>query len=132
MTSIPSFGLGTFRLQDQIVINSVLDGLELGYRSIDTAQRYGNEAEIGTAIAESGVPREDIFLTTKVWVENYSKDRLADSLEESLLRLRTNYLDLTLIHCPAPNCGVPLEDYMIALVGSVAIRKSALNNGPHD
>ncbi|CAB3807030.1 2,5-didehydrogluconate reductase DkgB [Paraburkholderia fynbosensis] len=116
MTSIPSLGLGTFRLQGQIVTNSVLDGLELGYRSIDTAQRYGNEAEIGTAIAVSGVPREDIFLTTKVWVDNYPKDRLADSLEESLARLRTSYLDLTLIHWPAPNCGVPLEDYMIALV----------------
>lgn len=70
MNKIPAFGLGTFRLKGQVVIDSVRNGLELGYRVIDTAQIYGNEAEVGEAIAGSGVRREDLFLTTKIWVDN--------------------------------------------------------------
>jgi len=113
--SIPSFGLGTFRLTGQAVIDSVKSALELGYRAIDTAQIYGNEADIGQAIAESGVPREDLFLTTKIWVDNYAADKLVPSLRESLARLRTDHVDLTLIHWPAPGNGVELADYMAAL-----------------
>jgi 2,5-diketo-D-gluconate reductase B len=120
MSSIPAFGLGTFRLQGQVVIDSVRNGLELGYRAIDTAQIYGNEAEIGKAIAASGVPRQDLFLTTKIWVDNYAQDKLAPSLEESLAKLRTDYVDLTLIHWPAPNNGVPLEAFMTALADAKA------------
>ncbi|EON18737.1 2,5-diketo-D-gluconic acid reductase [Cupriavidus necator] len=115
MRNIPAFGLGTFRLQGQVVIDSVRNGLELGYRAIDTAQIYGNEAEVGEAIAASGVHRDDLFLTTKIWVDNYAKDKLVPSLEESLAKLRTDYVDLTLIHWPAPGNGVPLEAYMTAL-----------------
>lgn len=73
MNKIPAFGLGTFRLKGQVVIDSVRNGLELGYRVIDTAQIYGNEAEVGEAIAGSGVRREDLFLTTKIWVDNYAR-----------------------------------------------------------
>lgn len=113
--SIPSFGLGTFRLTGQAVIDSVKSALELGYRAIDTAQIYGNEADIGQAIAESGVPREDLFLTTKIWVDNYAADKLVPSLRESLAKLRTDHVDLTLIHWPAPGNGVELADYMAAL-----------------
>ncbi|WP_433853780.1 2,5-didehydrogluconate reductase DkgB [Stenotrophomonas nitritireducens] len=113
--SIPSFGLGTFRLTGQAVIDSVKSALELGYRAIDTAQIYGNEADIGQAIAESGVPRADLFLTTKIWVDNYAADKLVPSLRESLARLRTDHVDLTLIHWPAPGNGVELADYMAAL-----------------
>lgn len=116
MNHIPPFGLGTFRLKDRVVIDSVRNGLELGYRAIDTAQIYGNEAEVGQAIAESGVSRGDLFLTTKIWVDNYAREKLAPSLEQSLARLRTDYVDLTLIHWPAPNNGVPLEEFMHALV----------------
>lgn len=116
MNRIPPFGLGTFRLKDRVVIDSVRNGLELGYRAIDTAQIYGNEAEVGQAIAESGVSRGDLFLTTKIWVDNYAREKLAPSLEQSLARLRTDYVDLTLIHWPAPNNGVPLEEFMHALV----------------
>lgn len=116
MNHIPPFGLGTFRLKDRVVIDSVRNGLDLGYRAIDTAQIYGNEAEVGQAIAESGVSRGDLFLTTKIWVDNYAREKLAPSLEQSLARLRTDYVDLTLIHWPAPNNGVPLEEFMHALV----------------
>ncbi|MGE8262511.1 MAG: 2,5-didehydrogluconate reductase DkgB [Stenotrophomonas sp.] len=113
--SIPSFGLGTFRLTGQTAIDSVKSALELGYRAIDTAQIYGNETDIGQAIAESGVPRADLFLTTKIWVDNYAADKLIPSLRESLDRLRTDHVDLALIHWPAPGNGVELADYMAAL-----------------
>ena len=115
MSKIPAFGLGTFRLQGQVVIDSVRNGLELGYRAIDTAQIYGNEAEIGEAVAASGVRRDELFLTTKIWVDNYAPDKLVPSLEDSLRKLRTDYVDLTLIHWPAPGNGVPLETFMTAL-----------------
>lgn len=114
--TIPNFGVGTFRLQGQTVIDSVKNALDVGYRAIDTAQIYGNEAEVGQAIAESGVSRDQLFLTTKIWVDNYSANKLADSLKESLRKLRTDVVDLTLIHWPAPNNGVALPEYMNALL----------------
>lgn len=113
--TIPLFGVGTFRLKDQVVIDLVSTALALGYRAIDTAQIYGNEAEIGTAIAASGIPRQQLFLTTKIWTENYRHDKLIASLEESLRKLGTDYVDLTLIHWPAPGNGVALTEYMTAL-----------------
>ncbi|MBP0590658.1 2,5-didehydrogluconate reductase DkgB [Paraburkholderia sp. LEh10] len=120
MNHIPPFGLGTFRLQGQAVIDSVRNGLELGYRTIDTAQIYGNEAEVGTAIAASGVARHELFLTTKIWVDNYSRSKLVPSLKESLAKLRADHVDLTLIHWPAPDNGVPLEEFMSALADAKA------------
>ncbi|WP_085577521.1 MULTISPECIES: 2,5-didehydrogluconate reductase DkgB [unclassified Pseudomonas] len=114
--SVPAFGLGTFRLQGQVVIDSVSTALELGYRAIDTAQIYENEAEVGHAIAVSGIPREELFITSKIWVANYAKDRLIDSLRESLRKLQTDYLDLTLIHWPSPDDQVPVEEFMGALL----------------
>jgi len=113
--SIPSFGLGTFRLKGQVVIDSVKAALELGYRVIDTAQIYQNEADVGQAIAESGVPRSELFITTKIWVENYAASKLIPSLRDSLQKLRTDYVDLLLIHWPAPGNGVELAEYMQAL-----------------
>jgi len=118
--TIPSFGVGTFRLTGQTVIDSVRNALELGYRAIDTAQIYGNEAEVGQAIAESGVPRSELFLTTKIWTENYAGNKLVPSLRESLNKLRTHYVDLTLIHWPAPGNGVELPEYMAALAEAKA------------
>ena len=111
--SIPAFGLGTFRLKDQVVIDSVSTALELGYRCIDTAQIYGNEAEVGKALSDSGVPRDDVFITTKIWVDNLSRDKLADSLKDSLDRLRTDRVDLTLIHWPSRT--VPAKESLEAL-----------------
>ena len=113
--SIPSFGVGTFRLQGQVVIDSVRNALEVGYRAIDTAQIYGNEAEVGQAIAESRVARDQLFVTTKIWTAHYAADKLIPSLKESLAKLRTDHVDLTLIHWPAPGNGVPLTEYMQAL-----------------
>jgi len=113
--TIPVFGLGTFRLQNQVVIDSVKAGFELGYRLIDTAQIYGNEMQVGQAIAESGVPRDALFLTTKIWTANLAKDKLVPSLKESLTKLRTNHVDLALIHWPSPNNEVPVSEFMGAL-----------------
>ncbi|MDF3832280.1 2,5-didehydrogluconate reductase DkgB [Cupriavidus basilensis] len=120
MSKIPAFGLGTFRLQGQVVIDSVRNGLEVGYRAIDTAQIYGNEAEVGEAIAASGVRRDDLFLTTKIWVDHYAQDKLVPSLEESLAKLRTDYVDLALIHWPASGNGVSIEEFMAALADAKA------------
>lgn len=112
--SVPLFGLGTFRLKDQTVMNSVRDALEIGYRAIDTAQIYENEAAIGQAIQDSSVPRDELYLTTKIWVDNFRRDRLALSLQESLDQLKTDYVDLTLIHWPSPD-GIPVDEFMTAL-----------------
>ncbi|QXI49696.1 MULTISPECIES: 2,5-didehydrogluconate reductase DkgB [Pseudomonas] len=119
--SIPSFGLGTFRLTGQAVIDSVKSALELGYRVIDTAQIYNNEADVGQAIGESGVPRSELFITTKIWVDNYAADKLIPSLRESLQKLRTDHVDLLLIHWPAPGNGVELPEYMAALAEAKAL-----------
>jgi Aldo/keto reductases, related to diketogulonate reductase len=113
---MPAFGLGTFRLKDDVVIASVKTALELGYRAVDTAQIYDNEAAVGQAIAESNVPREEIFITTKIWTENLSKEKLIPSLKESLKKLRTDYVDLTLVHWPSPNDAVSVEEFMHALL----------------
>ena len=113
--SIPRFGAGTFRLTGQTAIDSVRNALDVGYRAVDTAQIYGNEADVGQAIAESGVPRADLFVTTKVWTEHYAKTRLVPSLRESLEKLRADYVDLTLIHWPAPGNGVALAETLEAL-----------------
>ncbi|WP_186039632.1 2,5-didehydrogluconate reductase DkgB [Burkholderia gladioli] len=120
MNRIPPFGLGTFRLKGQVVVDSVRDALELGYRAIDTAQIYDNEADVGRAIAESGVARQELYLTTKIWVDHYAADKLAPSLEASLAKLRTDQVDLTLIHWPAPGNGVPLAATLEALADARA------------
>lgn len=117
---IPAFGLGTFRLQGQVVIDAVRQALELGYRHIDTAQIYGNEAEVGQAISESGVPRRELFVTTKVWTEHLAADRLVPSLQESLRKLRLEQVDLALIHWPSPGGVVPLADSLHALQAAQA------------
>jgi 2,5-diketo-D-gluconate reductase B len=118
--SIPMFGVGTFRLQGQVVIDSVRNALDVGYRAIDTAQIYGNEAEVGQAIAESGIARNDLFVTTKIWTANYGADQLIPSLKDSLTKLRTDQVDLTLIHWPAPGNDVPLAEFMGALAEAKA------------
>lgn len=114
--SIPAFGLGTFRLQDQVVIDSVSTALELGYRAIDTAQIYENEAAVGQAIAASGIKREELFITTKIWIANLGENQLIPSLQESLKKLQTEYVDLTLIHWPSPNGDVSVAESMAELV----------------
>ncbi|MGY5958361.1 2,5-didehydrogluconate reductase DkgB [Kosakonia sp. BK9b] len=114
--SVPAFGLGTFRLTDDAVIASVTNALELGYRVIDTAQIYGNEAAIGKALAQCGIPREELFITTKIWTENLGEEALIPSLKESLQKLGTDYVDLTLIHWPSPGAAVPVAVSMQQLM----------------
>jgi 2,5-diketo-D-gluconate reductase B len=119
--SVPAFGLGTFRLQGQVAIDSVSTGLELGYRVIDTAQIYDNEADVGQAIAASGIAREELFITSKIWIANFAKDQLITSLKDSLRKLKTDYLDLTLIHWPSPENQVPVREFMGALLEAKAL-----------
>lgn len=115
MQAIPRLGLGTFRLKGQAAIDSVSTALALGYRALDTAQIYDNEEAVGQAIAGSGVARRDLFLTTKIWTEHLSRDALIPSLKQSLHKLRTGHVDLTLIHWPSPGAAVPLEETLQAL-----------------
>ncbi len=119
--SIPAFGLGTFRLQGQVVIDAVRSGIEVGYRHIDTAQIYGNEAEVGQAIAASGVARSGLFVTTKIWTDSLGADAVLPSLRQSLARLRLEQVDLTLIHWPSPGNQVPLAHTLQALVQAQAL-----------
>ncbi|PLS28430.1 glyoxal reductase [Bifidobacterium anseris] len=99
---IPQVGLGVFRTPDgPTTVDAVHAALECGYRHIDTASIYGNEESVGEAVATSGVPREDVFITTKLWNEDIRKHRTMDAFQESLNRLGTDYVDLYLIHWPA-------------------------------
>lgn len=97
---MPILGYGVYQVTKDECERCVLDALEVGYRSIDTAQSYFNEEEVGSAMKKSGVPREDIFLTSKVWVEHYGYEETRKSVEESLRKLQTDYLDLMLLHQP--------------------------------
>ncbi|SDB15860.1 Aldo/keto reductase [Streptococcus henryi] len=100
---IPKIGFGTWQIPEgDEAYNSVAYALEVGYRHVDTAQIYGNEVSVGRAIADSGLSREDIFLTTKVWNDKHSYDLAKESIDESLKKLGTDYLDLLLIHWPNP------------------------------
>lgn len=97
---IPDLGFGTYGLEGEQALQSTLDALELGYRHIDTADIYNNEVEIGKAIVDSGVPREDIFITSKVWPSNYSEAKFSEALDTALHYLQTSYIDLLLLHWP--------------------------------
>ena len=97
---MPILGYGVYQVTKEECERCVSDALKAGYRSIDTAQAYYNEEEVGTAIAESGIPREEIFLTSKVWVDRYGYEKCRESVEESLKKLKTDYIDLMLLHQP--------------------------------
>ena len=97
---MPMLGYGVYQTPPEETERCVLEAVDVGYRSIDTAQAYGNEEGVGSALAKSGLPREEFFLTTKVWISNAGYERAKASLEESLQKLRTSYLDLLLIHQP--------------------------------
>lgn len=110
---IPAIGLGTFRLEGEACAEAVKTALDLGYRHIDTARMYGNEEAVGEGIRASGVPRDEIFVTTKVWWEDIAPGNLQRSAEGSLKRLDLAAVDLLLIHWP--NRGVPLKGSIAAL-----------------
>lgn len=113
--ALPPIGMGTFRLKDDDAREAVRSALSLGYRHIDTAQIYGNEAAVGDGITTSGIPRREIFITTKVWFDQFRRSDLISSLQTSLQKLKTDHVDLALIHWPSPGNDVPMEEYLTAL-----------------
>lgn len=97
---MPQLGYGVYQVTKDECERCVLDALKTGYRAIDTAQAYFNEEEVGSAIQKSGIPREEIFLTSKVWIEHYGYEECKKSVLESLRKLKTDYIDLMLLHQP--------------------------------
>jgi 2,5-diketo-D-gluconate reductase B len=110
---VPSLGLGTYRLTGDACERAVERALAMGYSHVDTAQMYGNEAEVGRGIEDSGVERGEIFLTTKIWPSDFAHDRVISKTRESLKKLRTDYVDLLLMHWPGD--GVPLGETLGAM-----------------
>ena len=128
-TKVPKLGLGTARLRGGDCLEGVGHALAIGYRAIDTAQRYENETEVGQAVAASPVRREEVFLTTKV--DHWTAPDVTRSMQESLRKLRTDYVDLLLIHWPSTD--VPLAetlDAMVALCDAGHVRAIGVSNFP--
>jgi hypothetical protein len=111
--AIPRFGFGTFKIEDGDSQAAVETALETGYRLVDTATGYGNEVGVGRALAASGLGRDEVFLTSKVWDHGY--DDVRKGLEQSLERLGTPYLDLYLLHWPRPGVGKYVESWQALL-----------------
>ena len=124
---MPPLGFGTWQLPGQACYESVLDALALGYRHIDTAQMYGNEEEVGRAVADSPVPREEIWITTKVLPQHLHADGIRNSAPESLARLGLDHVDLLLVHWPVFG-KAPLEE-VIRCMDEVRTRGQARNIG---
>ena len=97
---MPILDFGVYQIPREETKRCVLDAINVGFRAIDTAQSYFNEAEVGDAIKESGIPREEFFITTKIWIDNYGYEKCKASVEESLKKLKTDYIDLVLLHQP--------------------------------
>lgn len=97
---MPILGFGVYQIPQEETKQAVLDAIDVGYRLIDTAQSYFNEEQVGEAIAECDVPRDELFITTKVWIENYGYEKCKESVYESLKKLNLDYIDLVLLHQP--------------------------------
>ncbi len=110
---VPALGLGTWRLSGGACETAVETALSLGYRHLDTAQMYRNEAEVGEGLRKSGVDRAEVFVTTKVWSSDFTRDKLLPAARESLRKLGTDYVDLLLMHWPSRS--VPLEETLGAM-----------------
>ena len=110
---IPSLGFGTYGMQGRALSDIIPAALKAGFRHIDTAQIYANEADVGLGISQSGLSRNDIYITTKVWNGNYAPRSMARSVDESLRKLRSDHVDLLLLHWPSD--AIPLEDQIGAL-----------------
>ena len=115
MMEIPKLGLGTSGRTGEAGMAAIVKALEVGYRHIDTAQSYGSEAGVGEAVRRSGVPRSEVFITTKVADTRLDKSLFMDSVERSLETIGLGPVDLLLIHWPVKDAAVPFEDYMLAL-----------------
>jgi 2,5-diketo-D-gluconate reductase A len=99
---MPQLGLGVYKVNQDIAVQLVQHALEIGYRRIDTAALYDNEAEVGAAIRKSGLSREDIFVTSKIWNDRHGYAEAKDAIQESVERLNIDYVDMMLIHWPCP------------------------------
>ena len=124
---MPLLGYGTFPLKGEEAITCTLMALELGYRHLDTAQMYGNEAEVGRAMTESGLHRDDVFLTTKVKPDNYDDNSFAPSVRQSLEKLDVDQVDLLLLHWPHPS--LEMEAVLDRLVAAKEAQKQAASVG---
>jgi 2,5-diketo-D-gluconate reductase B len=113
--AIPRLGFGTYGRRGGDGTEAILAALKIGYRHLDTAQSYGTEVPVGEAVRRSGLPRSEVFVTTKVQQENFRRGRFLPSVRKSLEDLGFDYVDLLLIHWPSPRNAVPLEDYLLAL-----------------
>ncbi len=122
--AIPALGLGTFELTGPEGETAIRTAIELGYRQIDTAIRYGNEAEVGRAIRASGVPRSELFVTTKIWFNDLAPDNVASRVGESLERLGLDQVDLLLVHWPTRE--VPLGETLAAFAEEKANGRTRL------
>lgn len=111
-TLIPQLGFGVWQVSTDDIVASVGQALQAGYRHIDTAAIYGNEEGVGQAIAESGIAREDLYITTKLWNANHQRDKAIPAAEESLRKLGLDYVDLYLIHWPVPSKGNYVEAWL--------------------
>jgi 2,5-diketo-D-gluconate reductase A len=127
---VPQLGFGVFQVPPEDTARAVSHALQTGYRHIDTAAAYQNEAGVGEAVRESGLPREEVFVTTKVWNSSQGRERSARSFEKSLERLGLDYVDLFLIHWPAPGQDLYLETWetLIELRESGRARSIGVSN----
>ena len=127
--NIPLLGFGTYGMSGTKLQNVLVAALRQGFRHIDTAQMYQNESDVGAAIRASGVARSDVFVTTKVWVDNYPRDRFMASVDRSLRELRSDYIDLLLVHWPRG--GAPVAEQVEGLnraVNSGKVRHVGVSN----
>jgi diketogulonate reductase-like aldo/keto reductase len=108
---IPQLGLGVYKLGTDIAEGLIAKAIETGYRRIDTAAFYGNEAEIGAGVRSAGIPRDDIFVTTKIWNDDQGFDRALEAIDKSLARLDIDYIDMLLVHWPKPQQNLFVETW---------------------
>lgn len=129
--TIPCLGLGTFRMTGDECRFAVESALELGYRHLDTAEMYGNEQDVGAALASSAVTRSQVHITSKVWHENLTQERMRLSIERTLRNLRTGYLDLYMVHWPSPTMDLyEVMDTMTSFLESGMTRAIGVCNFP--
>jgi len=121
--SVPKIGLGTRELSGDECVETILAAAEIGYRHFDTGVRYANEECVGKGLAQTGLPRNELFVTTKVWITDLAKESINDVVGQSLDRLRLDYADLLLIHSPSPHFTVQysVESHSIAKASGQAL-----------
>jgi diketogulonate reductase-like aldo/keto reductase len=134
-SDIPQLGLGTFQVPPEETVEVVLRALQAGYRHVDTAAAYGNEAQVGQGIRASGLDRDEVFVTTKCWNNDHGRDRARDAFKRSLDRLEFEYVDLYLIHWPVPGRDRYLETWetLVELRDEGLVRAIGVSNfqAPH-